>query len=427
MAPNPSEPALRPFLPVLFLLAPALLAAEEQLLAPKSKLSTVSLLPDGSQLHGVMFPRYDPQHRLLNVLKAKIMTLINANCFSGEAVILEFFAADGSSQGRMDMVRALCDQAKGTLETQDPVTLQSDRICARGRGLSYAFNQGEGFLRGPATTWIKPNPETTMNPSHSPITTAATVGMSLLTLPLAATPPPAVTAQELIALHTEAGSKVPVANQAATTVRADLLKDRGEAAAASAAATQFVTQVGLAAATAPPPASEAKPLDLQPGPSDTVITCEGGMYFDADEGIFVYFKNVHVSDPQFSLSGADELKIFLSPKAADPNPKKPAAKSSSSLGLGAKFGEVDHIVASGAVRILQKQPEAGKEPVEASGAYFTYHTKTGQIILSGGFPWVKQGSTFMRAKEPNLNLRVLKNGSFVTEGNWDMSGQLNRK
>ena len=84
-------------------------------------------------------------------------------------------------------------------------------------------------------------------------------------------------------------------------------------------------------------------------------------------------------------------------------------------------------MANGAVRIVQKQPEAGKEPIEASGAFFTYHAQTGQIILSGGYPWVKQGHTFMRAKEPNLNLRVMKNGSFVTEGNWDMSGRLDRK
>ena len=173
--------------------------------------------------------------------------------------------------------------------------------------------------------------------------------------------------------------------------------------------------------------ADTQPLDQQPGPNDTVITCDGGMYFDADEGIFVYFKNVHVTDPQFTLSGANELKIFLSPKPAGSEPKKPESKEKGGLGLGAKFGEVDHIIANGAVRILQKQPEAGKEPIEASGAFFTYHTKTGQIILSGGFPWVKQGSTFMRAKEPNLNLRVLKNGSFVTEGNWDMSGQLNRQ
>jgi hypothetical protein len=168
----------------------------------------------------------------------------------------------------------------------------------------------------------------------------------------------------------------------------------------------------------------------------------------------VYLKNVRVTDPRFILSGANELKIFLGKKpatapkkpaaspekpAASPekpaaSPEKPAAsrekpakKDPLGSGPGAKFDDVERIVASGAVRILQKATEAGKEPVEASGAICTYHPKTGQIILSGGYPWVKQGATFMRAEQPNLILRILKTGSFVTEGKWVMGGPLNRK
>jgi hypothetical protein len=154
------------------------------------------------------------------------------------------------------------------------------------------------------------------------------------------------------------------------------------------------------------------------------------MYFDADGGLFVYLKNVRVQDPRFHLSGANELKVILGKKpepAAETSDKPAAEKPRTGTGLGAKFGDVERIIATGAVRVLQKQPEAGKEPVEASGAIFTYHTKSGEIILSGGFPWVKQGATFMRAKEPNLILRIQKNGSFVTEGNWEMGGRIDQK
>ena len=155
------------------------------------------------------------------------------------------------------------------------------------------------------------------------------------------------------------------------------------------------------------------------------------MFFDADEGVVVYLKKVRVNDPRFTLSGANELKVFLAKKPAA-GKAKPDAKNKQdanplSNGLGSKFGDVERIVATGAVRILQKQPAAGKDPIEASGAIFTYHTKTGQIILSGGYPWVKQGSSFMRAEQPNLNLRILKNGSFVTEGKWVMGGNLEKK
>ena len=85
-------------------------------------------------------------------------------------------------------------------------------------------------------------------------------------------------------------------------------------------------------------------------------------------------------------------------------------------------------MATGAVLLDQKPTEAGKEPIKASGAIFTYNIKDDQIILKGGYPWVMQGTTYMRAKEPNLILRISpKAGSFVTEGNWEMGGNLDQK
>ena len=94
------------------------------------------------------------------------------------------------------------------------------------------------------------------------------------------------------------------------------------------------------------------------------------------------------------------------------------------LGAAGGFGDPEKIVATGAVKITQKAV-GGKPPVVASAAVLTYDAKTGEIILNGGFPWVQQGATFMRAKEANLYLRIKKDGSFVTEGLWDMGGQLN--
>ena len=432
---------MRAILPALLILTPALLAAEEQATDSRKKLSAISLLPDGSQLHGVMFPRYDENHGLTGVLQAMAMTLVNADTISGETVAIEFFNPDRSQRARVDLTRAVFNQATGLLEAKESVIMHGDRLSALGTGLHYAFEDGQGFLFGPVTTWIQNPTATPMNSSQSPLRNTALVGISLLALPLTATPPPAVTPGELAAIHADAASTAATAKQAATSARTDLAKDSSDAAAASTAANKFIAQAGIPTPDAEPTATEIKPLDLKPGPDDTVITCDGGMYFDADEGVMVYLKNVRVTDPRFNLSGANELKIFLGKKpAAAPkkptdkttdkpadSPKKPANKDPLGSGPGAKFDDVERIVASGAVRILQKATEAGKEPVEASGAICTYHPKTGQIILSGGYPWVKQGATFMRAEQPNLILRILKTGSFVTEGKWVMGGPLNRK
>ncbi len=164
---------------------------------------------------------------------------------------------------------------------------------------------------------------------------------------------------------------------------------------------------------------EAKPLDIKPGPGDTVIDCDGGMFFDANEGVLVYLKNVRVTDPRFTLSGASELKIFF-----DKKPDEPKAKEEKGVGPTANFGDVKKLIATGAVRILQKSV-GGKEPVEASGGLLTYNIKNGEIIISERFPWVKQGKIYAIAKEPNLTLRLLNDGSFSTEGNWQMGGNLN--
>ncbi len=410
---------------------------------PRKKLSAISLLPDGSELIGVMLPRYDANHRLVGVLKAAVITLVNEEIVAGETVNIGFSNPDGSPRGHIDLSKVNFNQVKGFLEAAEPVTLQSDRFHAEGTGLYYAFNQGEGFLPGPATTWIlAPNePPTTMNSSPSAIRATALAGIALVSQSLAQ--PPTSPNDSLKADAATASSEH---SSSARSARLDLRTDLDAATAATAKAKAFLEQTELVSANPTedsPPTPEAAPLDIQPGPKDTIISCDGGMYFDADKGVFVYLKNVRVTDPRFSLSGANELKIFLTQKPATkpaankpgadkpgadkPATDKPGAKEPAGLGLGAKFGDVDRIIATGAVRIQQKNVADDKPPVEASGAIFTYQPKTGQIVLSGGYPWVKQGTTFMRAKQPNLTLRIQKSGSFVTEGNWDMGGSLESK
>jgi lipopolysaccharide export system protein LptA len=417
---------LRAILPALFLLAPALAASgkESSLPAPKKKLSAVALLPPGSQLQRVMLPRYDDDRRLSGVLKAQTMTLVSEDVIAGDTVSIEFFNPDRSPRGRVDLVKALLDQGKGLLRSHETVTIQADRIHARGNGLVYSLEQGEGFLKGPAVTWIQAATETTMNSKSTPLRSAATAIAASATL--AAAPPAPLTPEQAAATQRDAATAAATHAVAGENSRANLRAELESSAAATAAATAFLEQAELLAdapATMPKP---AQPLDVKPGPSDTVISCDGGMYFDADAGVFVYLKNVRVADPRFSLNGANELKIFLTKKPEEPATAKTPDKQPG-MALGAKFGDVERIVATGAVRILQQQPEAGKEPVEASGAIFTYHTQTGEIVLTGGYPWVRQGTTFMRANQPNLSLRIQQNGSFVTEGNWDMGGNLNQE
>ena len=80
------------------------------------------------------------------------------------------------------------------------------------------------------------------------------------------------------------------------------------------------------------------------------------------------------------------------------------------------------------MRIDQKAAPTARTRSKPAARIFTYNLKTDQIILSGGYPWVTQGATYMRAKEPNLILRIFpKTGSFVTEGNWEWAATSSKR
>ncbi|HSP42731.1 MAG TPA: hypothetical protein VLO11_07675, partial [Luteolibacter sp.] len=416
---------MRAILPALLLLSPAL-HAEEAPATPRKKIPAVSLLPNGSKLHRVMLPRYDENQRLSAVLKAEVMTLVTDQQIAGDQVTIAFYNPDQSPRARVEMKNALLDQATGLLEAGGGVTLRGDRIEADGSGLIYHMEKAKGFLTGPAETRIRANTETTMNHSNPLVRPAVALAGAALLTAASAEPPAALTEAEKSAIAADAAPAAPAHAKAVDAARTSLRAELAAAAEATEAAADFLEEAGIAGNGSDDPAIQppAEPLKVEPGPEDTVVNCDGGMYFDADAGLFVYLKNVRVNDPRFALSGANELKIFLAKKPESADDKKDEKEKP---GFGASFGDVERVVATGAVRIVQKQTEPGKEPIEASGAIFTYHPGTGEIVLTGGYPWVKQGANYMRAKEPQLNLRIQKNGSFVTEGNWDMGGRLNQE
>jgi lipopolysaccharide export system protein LptA len=411
------------FLSILLLAAPALCAQET---APDVKKNPISLLPDGSVLKGVLLPRYDEERNLVGDLKAETMTLIDSKRVQGENVLIRFYNPDRSLRGKVHLDNALFDQEKSRLSANEPVRITTDRLVARGSGLVYAFQGGEGFLRGPVTTWISA-PPTATSMNANPLHTAALFALCLAQAPLIAAPPAFVTEEEIAALKAEAASVKPEADKITASAEANLTESVAKGDEASTAALAFIktSEIKAIAAEATEKEPEAKPLEVKPGPDDTLITCEGGMYFDADEGVLVYLKNVKVTDPRFNLVAGGQLKVFFDKKPEKKKPGDTEKKGETQAGP-ANFGDVKKLVAEGAVVIDQKGV-GGKDPVKASGSILTYDVPEGEIIIHGGYPWVKQGTYYARAMEPNLTLRLLNSGSFSTQGNWQMGGNMNLK
>ena len=386
-------------LPSCLLLAPLTVVAAT---APdRREKSAVSMLPDGSELQGVLIPRYNERRELVGTLKADLMKLVNQDRVSATDVTIKYYAENQQPAGRIDLTEAVYDQSTGLIQAEEAVKVRSTRLNADGMGLHYDMQGGDGFLVGPARTWIPPLPETSMTPSRKPLRNAALAGAAALTIATSAAEPAETTAPA-----------VPPPDKAAAESRAtreELAQALADSKAAHTAVGDFLKKAeGVDTSQTEGKTPEAKPLDVQPGPTDTVISCDGGMYFDPEEGVFVYLKNVTVKDPRFSLTGANELKIFLEQKAGD---KKDAKKMN--------LGEVTRITASGAL-VFEQKPEGGGDPIRASGAFFSYHVKDDQVVLSGGYPWVVQGGLALRARQPNLTLRIQpKTRKFQTEGQWD--------
>lgn len=351
---------------------------------------TSGLMPGGSRMDDVLFPRYDADQQLVSVLKARVLTLVSDQLMRGDEVTIDFLNPDLSARGRVDMRQAMLDQQKNLLSSSEPVTLRNDRITAKGTGLFYDLTVGGAFLTGPVLTWIAAV-------AGDPV--AATENDSFAPLPV-----PAANA----AKPAEPGTTEP-------SIRATLGEALDRSEAANAATREFLKKAQLDAATTDKPqVPQQLPLPTAPGPDDTVIDCDGGMHYDPDQGVFVYLGNVRVKDPRFDLSGANDLKIFLEPANPADQDAKPAPPGNAASRMS---GKVNRIVATGAVRVLYKDVPQGKQPIEASGALLDYDLKGGRIVISGGYPWVVQGAVTMRAGEPDLSLRIDPNqGKFETSG-----------
>ncbi len=393
---------------------------------PVRKIPALSMLPAGSELKDVMFPSYGAAHQLTSVLKAEVMTLLNADQVEGKRVTIEFFNADNTPRGRVDMTSAMVDQSKSILTTREPVEIRIDGLSADGSGIYYDYAKGKGVLLGPATTIIHRPLKTTMNTPESPLRAMAFVGMSLMTQSLLAAPPPAITQAQLDAMQADATSRAPMVEASAVKANTTLDADLADAATASQAAAAFLVQAKLPAVKPDEVKDEPKPLEVTPGANDTVVTCDGDIYFDPEEGVMVFMKNVKVRNPQFDMSGRiDELKVFFEKKPAGAaDAKKDAKKDDKSDkdkggfggSIGKNIGNPERVVATGAIRIDQK-PVNGEPPIQASGAIFTYNVKTDEIVIKGGFPWVRKGPQYLRATKSDNLLMIYPNESkFNTSG-----------
>ena len=409
-------------LTTLLLLAPALLAAAEPGAVPAPepeepgpRMAIGDLLDPNSVLTGVMLPSYDKQLRLTSVLRAKTVTIVSKTELDADAVHVRLYQPDRSVRGTIDFARARFDQTTETIRAAGETRLVFDtktkkasyRATTTASGMVFRRNDSKGFLTGPVVTRVATNPTIAMNTRVSPFQAIAALGTALAVQPLAAAP------------ATEpAPTSVPAPGNDPAT-RASLKSALDASVAATKTAAEFLAQEDLLAQNSPAAAAEphqAKPLDVKPGPDDSVIACDGGTFFDGKTGILTYQGNVTVKDPRGSMDGANSLQAFFKrkPKPAQDAPKpdqkaedKADDKKNPLAGMVKdESWELDKVVATGAVHITLKG-KPGEDDIEAGGAIFTYHETTRTVTITGGQPWVRQGGLINRAKQANQTITII--------------------
>jgi len=387
-------------------------------------LPAMEMLVEGSILKKIIIPQYDEQQRLSSVLRADKLVLVDKKTIDATKARIEFFHTDQTMRGTIDLDTATLHDQR-FLRSSDPVQLVSEDMNTSGSGLVYDLKLSRGFLHGPTETEIFIERQTAMTlPKPSIFGLGGATMMAASALHAAEINP--FSEEELKGLNRLADSQAAGFLITTEATEAEVAQVEEEAEQAGKTLEQFLTE---AAVDIP----KGEPVDLTsqvPAPKDepgyrkpASIRSKDGFYFDSKAGIIVFLNEVSVDHPEFTLTGADEVKVFMDKPeeeteagtAEDKEPTSPQDAEEDVFG-SAEFGEPTRIVATGAVVVERKVLQPGDKKAKASGRQLVMDLTTDDLIIRGGQPWILSDTANGRVVDPNGYIRInLKTGdaSFV--------------
>ena len=409
-------------LTALLISATSVLHAEDDKKRDNSGFPSLEMLPEGSILEVVKLPRYDKNFQPISLLTADDITVKENSLIDANNVYIEFYNDDESVKLKTRMKHATYHQRKAILKSTGHTVIDGKNFHATGTALTMEEKSQQGFLKGPVTTeFIIPNKKKSasmnLNKSNPPITASrntakkvvsgvlitATSGM------LMAERPPLLTESDIEQLEQQAKPLTKEVTQARESVQTTMEQAGKVNAATDKKMTPFLKKVGEEALLI----ADEKPntgltLTFPDPPKDQqtmTVTCDGGLYFDASEEIFVYLKNIILTSPEYKMSCSDELKIYLYPDNKDENSEGSKEK-------------LKRIVATGNIVFIAKDEKGQTYIAKAEEA--NYNTKTETMILRGGFPSIQQSKNqYLKAVSKNEYIKIAKDGSVTTSsGSW---------
>ncbi|MEC9056185.1 MAG: hypothetical protein VX633_12800, partial [Verrucomicrobiota bacterium] len=411
---------------------------------PYQKLGPVmDNLPAGSMLKGVRIPVFDKKLRRMALLQSRFLKVRTKRDLIAENIALRYFQ-DDSVLIRMEMESADFSLATGVLRAHQAITLDAEKIKGKGAGGVFHLESRAGFIRGPVSTLMVGTNRQGANPPTSekqadPVETPP-LRVDLSELATTFTGPEDLTSSErrLIDALLASRTKSVFANRAPT--RNFMTQSRQSSGRADTDLRSFSHTVEIPEsrllAQAPGRTSDTLP-HLLPSENEILITAEGGMFLNPERGHISYLRNIEVSESRFTLTCGGHLKVFFPPQTlskairdskTSPEGDKASPGEAQSDGKGKTFSElVDPylFVISGGVQMTLRDPSGEKPPAIATGETAVIDRRTGDIVLQGGTPTIKQGLNSLTAGSPDLYLRIYQNGDlYAEEGLWTTVGNL---
>ena len=352
---------------------------------PIQNLPGMEMLVDGSILEGVLIPRYDEANRLISSLTAKKLVLIDEKTINATQARIEFYHDDESVRGGIDLKTAILKNAN-MLRSSEPVKLRADDFEARGSGLIFQLDRSRGLLLGPANARMmipQKTKETSMN-SRSPLLSAAGALMLASTTVQAEEIPNRLTSEETEGLNRLAVSAEPEMEARQQSADASIKEAEAQMAEAGGSLESFLKKAAINLPQGPTPdlTEEVAAPDTSMIKNPASVTARDGIFFNSEEGVLVMMKDVEFDHPQFSLKGADEVKVFFS------KPPEAAAEANGEKETNVDFGEASKITAVGELVLEKKVLNPGEKSAKASGRQMIYDVENDIFIIRGGRPWV---------------------------------------
>lgn len=365
------------------------------------------MLIDGSVLEHVILPKYDTNRRLSSSLTADKLVLVDSETLEGEGVVIRKFRPDGATAATVTLRDARLRD--NFVRSDSPVHIVAGDLTADGTGAVWQLPNGagnRGMLLGPATARMlvardkkPPSKDTSMIPRH-PALAAAGALMLVSTAPAEETSD-RLGATEMQGLDRLAVSSEPeIAGRKAEEAK-EIAEDDARIASAGATLDDFLKEAAVTLPDGPKPdlSADVPAPDTSAMKDPATVSAKDGIFVDADKGVMVLLNQVEFDHPQFTLTGADEVKVFF---AKDPEPASDAKED----GDGFDFGDPSKITATGQLVLEKKILAAGDKKAKASGRQMIYDVPNETIIIRGGRPWIISDSASGYVTDPNGYIRI---------------------